>query len=400
MGSNRVPNSCTDHLQMNGVRLAWKRTDPVIVFWDKLNLPDFRLYDVVFCKETFDYPAGTWDQLKVNLYFKRSYFYFILQVYLPTYCMVFISWIGFWLDHKSLPARVTLGVSSMMALVLQYNNVGRNLPRVSDVKGVDIYMFSCIAFIFFTLIELAVAGYVERYGIKMANRQKDEKFIKVKDENTSMNDEKNYKSPEDPLIHKTTRSDHLHTLRRRNQNVRIIDTEDNSSDVWYKECNGHPIYVTDDARTVSMDMAMSPIELRPGGQCLPRTSLASQDTMSNFVNEASTVNLNVQPSSSTADRSHTVYFSRDRNRRRTLKRQATALGHFVRRKITPLIMDLDDKERKWKGEQVDNISRIIFPGLFFLSNGIYWWYYITEANSKFADHWNLMQNCNRLAVPS
>jgi len=52
--------------------------------------------------------------------------------------------------------------------VLQYNNVGRNLPRVSDVKGVDIYMFSCIAFIFFTLIELAIAGYVERYGIAVA----------------------------------------------------------------------------------------------------------------------------------------------------------------------------------------------------------------------------------------
>lgn len=162
------------------VRLLWKQVEePVIIYPAGSKLPDFKLFDFKWYNNRFEYPAGLWDQLKLELYFRRTYGYFILQIYLPTYCMVFISWIGFWLDHKSLPARVSLGVSSMMALVLQYNNVNRNLPRNSDIKGVDLFMFSCIAFIFLSLIELAVAGYVERYGlIQLDKRRKLEKLAK------------------------------------------------------------------------------------------------------------------------------------------------------------------------------------------------------------------------------
>uniref|UniRef100_A0A915PL30 Uncharacterized protein n=1 Tax=Setaria digitata TaxID=48799 RepID=A0A915PL30_9BILA len=144
------------------VRLHWKRHGIPVEVIGETNLPDFHMTHYIHEKATFQYPAGVWDHLNIKLYFRRSYGFYLLQIYLPTYCMVLISWISFWLDRRSLPARVTVGVSSMMALTLQYSNVARSLPKVSYVKGLDLFMFGCVGYIFLSIVELAIVGMLEK----------------------------------------------------------------------------------------------------------------------------------------------------------------------------------------------------------------------------------------------
>ncbi|KAL3099073.1 hypothetical protein niasHS_001061 [Heterodera schachtii] len=144
------------------VRLHWKRQGIPVELIANVSLPDFYLSHFLFEKATFHYPAGVWDQLNIKIYFRRAYGFYILQIYMPTYCMVLISWISFWLDRKSLPARVTLGVSSILALTMQYANVARSLPKVSYIKGVDWFMMGCVTYIFFSIVELAMVGILEK----------------------------------------------------------------------------------------------------------------------------------------------------------------------------------------------------------------------------------------------
>uniref|UniRef100_A0A915DV41 Uncharacterized protein n=1 Tax=Ditylenchus dipsaci TaxID=166011 RepID=A0A915DV41_9BILA len=146
-------------------------TDEVEMYWstlgvskmrEKMELADYELDSIANVHNTVAYPAGYWHELTMKFHFKRRAGWYILQAYLPTYLTIFISWISFVLGTQAIPARTMLGVNSLLAMTFQFGNIIRNLPRVSYVKAIDIWLLSCMTFVFVSLLELAWVGFLSR----------------------------------------------------------------------------------------------------------------------------------------------------------------------------------------------------------------------------------------------
>ena len=78
------------------------------------------------------------------LSFRRRLGYYLFHTYIPTCLIVVMSWISFWIRPEAVPARVTLGVTSLLTLHTQHANSQKSLPPVSYIKVIgqrcdDIY---------------------------------------------------------------------------------------------------------------------------------------------------------------------------------------------------------------------------------------------------------------------
>lgn len=139
-----------------------------ITLMKQISLPDFDMIQFDTKRETLLYPNGYWDELQVgrhgegvgplametkcdslpfppplprpasrsngdmvscilalnsicppHSFLSPSTGFYILQAYVPTYLTIIVSWVGFCMEPKALPARTTVGVSSLLALTLQ-----------------------------------------------------------------------------------------------------------------------------------------------------------------------------------------------------------------------------------------------------------------------------------------
>ncbi|MEQ2183842.1 Gamma-aminobutyric acid receptor subunit rho-3 [Goodea atripinnis] len=83
----------------------------------------------------------------------------MLQTYFPTMLMVMLSWVSFWIDRRAVPARVSLGITTVLTMSTIITGVSASMPQVSYVKAVDIYLWASFLFVFLSVIEYAAVNY-------------------------------------------------------------------------------------------------------------------------------------------------------------------------------------------------------------------------------------------------
>ncbi|GBM23094.1 Glycine receptor subunit alpha-3 [Araneus ventricosus] len=137
----------------------WEETMPLAVD-ENIELPQLDLVKTERGDCTQVYSTGNFTCLQVIFTLKRRLGYYLFHTYIPTCLIVIMSWVSFWIKPEAVPARVTLGVTSLLTLSTQHAKSQASLPPVSYIKAIDIFMSSCTFFVFLSLMEYALVNVV------------------------------------------------------------------------------------------------------------------------------------------------------------------------------------------------------------------------------------------------
>lgn len=115
---------------------------------------------------------GTYSRLIAEIHFARRMGYYLIQIYIPSSLIVVISWVSFWLHRNASPARVQLGVTTVLTMTTLMSSTNAALPKISYVKSIDIFLGTCFVMVFAALLEYATVGYLgKRIAMRKAQVQ-------------------------------------------------------------------------------------------------------------------------------------------------------------------------------------------------------------------------------------
>jgi len=106
--------------------------------------------------------AGAFPCLEIRFVLRRDFGYFLIQIYVPSMLVVILSWVSFWINVDASPARVSIGLLTVLTTTTQSTVVNSSMPRVSYIKAIDVWMSMCLLFVFVALLEYAVVNVLAR----------------------------------------------------------------------------------------------------------------------------------------------------------------------------------------------------------------------------------------------
>ncbi|XP_073671468.1 gamma-aminobutyric acid type A receptor subunit zeta isoform X1 [Paramisgurnus dabryanus] len=179
--------TCTLQLESWGYNVKdvvfhWTRGNQSVSGLDNLQLAQYTLEDHYTSESEAVYETGNYPKLIFHFKLKRSILYFILETYVPSSALVVLSWVSFWISQSSVPARICIGVTTVLTMTTLMMGARTSLPNANCfIKAIDVYLGICFSFIFGALIEYAVAHFCTlhqpnaanayMYGLEMQERE-------------------------------------------------------------------------------------------------------------------------------------------------------------------------------------------------------------------------------------
>ncbi|XP_012546834.1 gamma-aminobutyric acid receptor subunit beta-like isoform X7 [Bombyx mandarina] len=147
---------------MRDIVYVWKDGASSVGMSSEVQLPQFRVLGHRQRATVVTLSTGNYSRLACEIQFVRSMGYYLIQIYIPSGLIVIISWVSFWLNRNATPARVQLGVTTVLTMTTLMSSTNAALPKISYVKSIDVYLGTCFVMVFTSLLEYATVGYMSK----------------------------------------------------------------------------------------------------------------------------------------------------------------------------------------------------------------------------------------------
>ncbi|KYM94705.1 Glutamate-gated chloride channel [Cyphomyrmex costatus] len=141
------------------IKVSWRADGQIMVEEDEFD--DFGDSKCSLCQRRFE-EQGNYSCLKVDLIFTRDRSFYFTTVFIPGIILVTSSFITFWLEWNAVPARVMIGVTTMLNFFTTSNGFRGTLPVVSNLTAMNVWDGVCMCFIYASLLEFVCVNYVGR----------------------------------------------------------------------------------------------------------------------------------------------------------------------------------------------------------------------------------------------
>ncbi|XP_067947398.1 glycine receptor subunit alphaZ1-like [Watersipora subatra] len=150
------------------LKFYWNnRSAQAVEINEKIQLPEHIIGKTMLrdCTESYN-TTGSFSCISAQFEFKRNINYYMMGLFLPSILIVILSWVSFWIDKASTPGRVSLALLTILTMQNQMSSTLSQLPKVSYIKLVDVWLTVCLGFVFTGFLEYALVN-------KLATQEKE-----------------------------------------------------------------------------------------------------------------------------------------------------------------------------------------------------------------------------------
>ncbi|KAI3385958.1 hypothetical protein SNEBB_000390 [Seison nebaliae] len=145
------------------VRYEWEDESPVTIE-KKVLMSQFDLVRIINSNTTMYISYDRYSKLMLELQLQRHTGYFLIQIYLPCFLIVILSWVAFFINREATSDRVCIGITCVLSLATISMDCRGDIPKVSYSTALDWFLMMCNTYVVASLLQFTGVHYFTKIG--------------------------------------------------------------------------------------------------------------------------------------------------------------------------------------------------------------------------------------------